>query len=65
MRSTLECIDGGYEHAVFTTYSINLRFFEEWVLPLLRTAGARNVTILADEAQLGVALEDRSARRST
>ena len=62
MRSTLECIDGGYEHAVFTTYSINLRFFEEWVLPLLRTGGVRNITVLADEAQLGVALEDRSLR---
>ena len=62
MRSTLECIDGRYEHAVFATYSINLRFFEEWVLPLLRAAGARNVTVLADEAQLGVALTDRSLR---
>ena len=62
MRSTLECLDGSYEHAIFATYSINLRFFEEWVLPLLRAAGARNVTILADEAQLGVALEDRSLR---
>ena len=62
MRSTLECIDGRYEHAVFATYSTNLRFFEEWVLPLLRAAGVRNVTVLADEAQLGVALTDRSLR---
>jgi hypothetical protein len=62
VRSTLECIDGGYEHAIFATYSTNLRFFEEWVLPLLRAAGARNITVLADEAQLGVALTDRSLR---
>ena len=62
MRSTLECIDGRYEHAVFTTYSINLRFFEEWVLPLLRASGAHNITVLADEAQLGIALADRSLR---
>jgi hypothetical protein len=62
VRSPLECIDGRYEHALFATYSINLRFFEEWVLPLLRAAGARNVIVLADEAQLGVALADRSLR---
>src|SRR5712691_523831 len=62
VRSPLECIDGRYEHAVFTTYSINLHFFEQWVLPLLRASGARNVTVLADEAQLGVALTDRNLR---
>jgi hypothetical protein len=62
VRSPLECIAGRYEHAIFATYSLNLRFFEEWVLPLLREAGARNVIVLADEAQLGVALADRSLR---
>ena len=48
MRSPLECIEGSYEHAIFATYSINLRFFEEWVLPLLRLAGVRNITVFAD-----------------
>jgi hypothetical protein len=62
VRSPLECMDGSYEHAVFATYSLNLHFFEQWVLPLLRSVGARNVTILTDEAQLGVALADRSLR---
>jgi hypothetical protein len=62
VRSPLECIEGSYEHAVFCTYSINLRFFEEWMLPLLRASGVRNITVLADEAQLGVALTDRSLR---
>jgi hypothetical protein len=62
VHSPLECIDGRYEHALFATYSINLRFFEDWVLPLLRAAGARNVIVLADEAQLGIALADRSLR---
>jgi hypothetical protein len=62
VRSPLECIEGRYEHAIFATYSVNLHFFEQWVLPLLRAAGARNVVVLADEAQLGVALADRSLR---
>jgi hypothetical protein len=62
MRSPLEVISGRYEHAIFTTYSINLHFFEEWVMPLLRTAGVRNTIILCDEAQLGAALADRSLR---
>ncbi|MHB8641416.1 MAG: hypothetical protein ACYDA3_00795 [Gaiellaceae bacterium] len=62
MNSPLETIEGTYSSAVFTTYSLNLRFFEHWVLPLLHTAGARNVIILADEAQLGAALDDHGLR---
>lgn len=62
MRSPLEIIQGRFEHAVFATYSVNLRFFEDWVLPLLRATGVRNVTLLVDEAQLGVALADHSLR---
>lgn len=62
MRSTLETISGRFTHAVFATYSINLHFFEQWVLPLLRKAEVRNVIVLADHAQLGVALEDKSVR---
>src|SRR4051794_4874581 len=62
MHSPLETISGQYEHALFTTYSLNLNFFEQWVMPLLRTAGVRNTIILADEAQLGAALGDRNLR---
>ncbi len=62
MRSTLETIDGSFEHALLTTYSINLHFFEQWVMPLLRKAGVRNVVVLADHDQLGLALEDRGLR---
>ena len=62
MRSTLETISGRFSHAVFATYSINLHFFEQWVMPLLRKAEVRNVIVLADHAQLGVALEDKSIR---
>ena len=63
MRSTLETIDGRYEHAVFTTYSLNLHFLELWVLPLLRRAEVRNIIVFADEAQLGMALEDKGLRQ--
>ena len=62
MHSPLECIEGSFSSAVFTTYSLNLRFFEHWVMPLLHAAGARNVIVLADEAQLGTALEDHGLR---
>lgn len=62
MRSTLETIDGSFEHALLTTYSISLHFFEQWVMPLLRKAGVRNVIVLADHDQLGIALDDRSLR---
>ena len=62
MNSPLETIEGSYSSAVFTTYSLNLRFFEHWVLPLLHAAGARNVIIFVDEAQLGAALDDHGLR---
>ena len=60
--SALDTIDGSYSSAVFTTYSLNLRFFEHWVMPLLHAVGARNVVVFADESQLGVALEDHGLR---
>jgi hypothetical protein len=62
VRSPLEAIDGAFEHAVFTTYSLNLHFFEHWVLPLLRKAEVRNTIIFADRDQLAVALADRTLR---
>ena len=62
MHSPLEAIDGAFEHAVFTTYSLNLHFFEHWVLPLLRKGGVRNTIVFADHDQLAIALADRSLR---
>lgn len=62
MRSPLETIEGGFSSAIFTTYSLNLRFFEHWVMPLLHAAGVRNVIVFVDEAQLGAALDDRGLR---
>lgn len=62
MRSPLECIAGSFASAVFTTYSLNLRFFEHSVLPPLHAAGVRNVIIFCDETQLGAALEDHGLR---
>ena len=62
MDSPLECIEGDFEHAVFTTYSINLHFFESWVRPLLARCGIRNVVVFADHSQLGPALADPGLR---
>jgi len=39
---------GGFTGAVFLTYSLNLNFFEQIVLPALNEAGCSNVLILAD-----------------
>jgi hypothetical protein len=60
MRSPLELLRGQFEHALLTTYSFNLRFFEEWVLRSLWAAEVRNVVVFVDRAQLGAALLDRA-----
>jgi hypothetical protein len=52
-------VEGRYEHAVFTTYSFNLPFFEKWVLGALWAARVRNVVVFVDPTRLGEALEDR------
>ena len=62
MHSPLECISGSFSSAVFATYSLNLRFFEHWVVPRLHAAGVRNVIVFADETELGAALEDHGLR---
>src|SRR4051812_38630426 len=62
MRSPLDCIEGSFRSAVFTTYSLNLRFFEHWVMPLLHASGIRNVIVFADETELGEALTDHGLR---
>ena len=62
MHSPLECIGGSFSSAVFATYSLNLRFFEHWVVPRLHAAGVRNVIVFADETELGAALEDHGLR---
>lgn len=64
MRSPLEAIVGKFEHAIFTTYSISLSFFEQWVLPLLADTGVRNVVVFADPSQLGEGLLDLGAQRT-
>jgi hypothetical protein len=60
MRSPLELLEGRYEHALLTTYSFNLRFFEEAVLRALWAAEVRNVVVFVDYMQLGEALRDRA-----
>lgn len=61
MRSPLEMIEGRFEHAVLTTYSFNLQFFEKWVLGALWAAHVRNVIVFVDAVRLGEALDDREA----
>jgi len=39
---------GGFTGAVFLTYSLNLNFFEQIVIPALDEAGCSNILILAD-----------------
>lgn len=60
MRSPLELLEGGYEHALLTTYSFNLRFFEEAVLRALWAAEVRSVVVFVDAIQFGDALGDRA-----
>ena len=40
--------NGGYSGAVFLTYSLNLIFFEQIILPALNRSGCANSTIIAD-----------------
>ena len=58
MRSPLELLEGRYDHALLTTYSFNVAFFEKWVLQALWAAHVRNVVVFVDPIQLGSALGD-------
>lgn len=58
MRSPLEIIAGEFDHALFTTFSLNLPFFERWVIPLLGNAHVRNIAVFADSERLGASLAD-------
>ncbi len=60
MRSPLELPEGRFDHALLTTYSFSLRFFEEWVLRALWAAEVRNVVVFVDPHELGHALGDRA-----
>src|SRR3954451_7355328 len=60
VRSPLELLGGRFEHALLTTYSLNLRFFEEWVLRALWAAEVRNIVVFVDPGELGHALTDRA-----
>ncbi|MDA0173972.1 hypothetical protein OJ998_33025 [Solirubrobacter taibaiensis] len=53
-------MEGRFEHALLTTYSFNLRFFEEWVLRALWAAEVRNIVVFVDPGELGHALTDRA-----
>jgi hypothetical protein len=47
-----------FHSAIFTTYSINLYYLEQQVLPLLGSKGIHYVSILADGAMLSTQLEN-------
>lgn len=58
-RILLKEIPGGKFHsAIFTTYSINLYYLEQQVLPLLRSKGIHYVSILVDSGMLSAQLEN-------
>jgi hypothetical protein len=48
---------GKFHSAIFTTYSINLYYLEQQVLPLFGSKGIHYVSILADGAMLSTQLE--------
>ena len=52
-----EISSGEFHSAIFTTYSINLYYLEQQVLPLLGSKGIHYVSILADGAMLSNQLE--------
>ena len=52
-----EIPSGKFHSAIFTTYSINLYYLEQQVLPLLGSKGIHYVSILADGAMLTTQLE--------
>jgi len=52
-----EIPSGKFHSAIFTTYSINLYYLEQQVLPLLGSKGIHYVSILADGAMLSTQLE--------
>lgn len=53
-----EIPSGKFHSAIFTTYSINLYYLEQQVLPLLGSKGIHYVSILADSRMLSMQLEN-------
>lgn len=53
-----EIPSGKFHSAIFTTYSINLYYLEQQVLPLLGSKGIHYVSILADGTMLSTQLEN-------
>ena len=64
MRSPLDVVAGEFDHAVLTTFTIDLTFIDQWVLPRLINAGVRNLVILADGGPLAEQLALGAATRA-
>lgn len=54
--------EGGFEASLITTFSIYLPFYEESVLPRLRSSGCRYNIVLADAAECSAALASSESR---
>jgi hypothetical protein len=50
----------GFESATFSTFSIDLPFFEDVVVPRLRAAGCRHINLLVDDRQLRFQMKEAS-----
>lgn len=64
-RNILELIGkhrGKYHSCILTCYSLDFSFFEERVLPILRTANIKNITVFADGKFLESAQENTTGR---
>ena len=64
MDSPLSAIAGSFEHAIFTTYTFDPVFFDQWIMPLLVRADVRNIVVFVDAAQLALALDTSSPTRA-
>ena len=54
--------EGGYEASLITTYSVFPPFYEEYVLPRLRSAGSRYNVVVADAGEFSKALGSREGQ---
>ena len=64
-RNLLELIGknrGKYHSCILTCYSLDFSFFEERVLPVLRTANIKNINVFADGKFLEAAQENTTGR---
>ena len=62
--SPLEVIGDGVTTALLTSFTIDLHFFDHWVLPKLTNAGIRNIVLFCDSVQLAEEIQFGTSRRA-